>query len=67
MNSTIVISWVAMGFFAAWIATHSGRTGRHNSGVGNLTVGVWGSLLGGLVGYGSSAAGRDTTRSPSTR
>ena len=51
MNSLIVISWVAMGAFAAWIATHlvKDRSLSPSSGIGNLAVGVLGALLGGLA------------------
>jgi uncharacterized membrane protein YeaQ/YmgE (transglycosylase-associated protein family) len=47
MNSLIIISWVAMGFFAAWIGKHVIRSSSP-SGVGNLAVGILGSLLGGV-------------------
>ena len=51
MNSLIVISWVAMGAFAAWIGTHlvKDRSRAASSGIGNLAVGVLGALLGGLA------------------
>ena len=51
MNSLIVISWVAMGAFAAWIGTHlvKDRSRSPSSGIGNLAVGVLGALLGGLA------------------
>jgi uncharacterized membrane protein YeaQ/YmgE (transglycosylase-associated protein family) len=49
MNSLIVISWVAMGFFAAWIGTHLFKVHHQNGGVANLAVGVLGALLGGLL------------------
>jgi uncharacterized membrane protein YeaQ/YmgE (transglycosylase-associated protein family) len=48
MNSLIVISWVAMGAFAAWIGTHLLKDRGRSSGVGNLAVGILGALLGGL-------------------
>jgi uncharacterized membrane protein YeaQ/YmgE (transglycosylase-associated protein family) len=51
MNSLIVISWVAMGFFVAWIETHllKDRDLSNSSGAGNLAVSVLGALLGGLL------------------
>jgi uncharacterized membrane protein YeaQ/YmgE (transglycosylase-associated protein family) len=48
MNSLIVISWVTMGFFAAWIGTHIAKDRSRGGGVGNLAVAVLGALLGGL-------------------
>jgi uncharacterized membrane protein YeaQ/YmgE (transglycosylase-associated protein family) len=51
MNSLIVISWVAMGAFAAWIGTHITRNRARGSGVGNLAVGILGALLGGLLAH----------------
>jgi uncharacterized membrane protein YeaQ/YmgE (transglycosylase-associated protein family) len=52
MNSLIVLSWVATGFFVAWIATHFTRDRSRGGGVGNLAVSVLGALLGGLGAQG---------------
>ena len=51
MNWLIVVSWVAMGFFAAWIGTHLEKDRVSAGGIANLAVGVLGALLGGLVMY----------------
>jgi uncharacterized membrane protein YeaQ/YmgE (transglycosylase-associated protein family) len=48
MNSLIVISWIGIGFFAAWIGTHLVKERSRGGGIGNLAVSVLGSLLGGL-------------------
>lgn len=48
MNSLIVISWIGMGVFAAWIGTHLARDRSRGSGMGNLIVAILGALLGGL-------------------
>jgi uncharacterized membrane protein YeaQ/YmgE (transglycosylase-associated protein family) len=50
MNSLIVISWVTVGAFAAWIGRHLVRdkSTARSSGIGNLAVGVLGALLGGF-------------------
>jgi uncharacterized membrane protein YeaQ/YmgE (transglycosylase-associated protein family) len=52
MNSLLVLSWVAMGFFAAWIGTHFVRDRSRGGGVGNLAAAVLGALLGGLGANG---------------
>jgi uncharacterized membrane protein YeaQ/YmgE (transglycosylase-associated protein family) len=49
MNATIVVSWIAVGCFVAWIGTHLRKEQTHNSGVANLAEGVFGALLGGFV------------------
>jgi uncharacterized membrane protein YeaQ/YmgE (transglycosylase-associated protein family) len=61
MNSLIVISWVSMGVFVAWIETHLVKDPSlsHSSGVGNLAVSVLGALLGGLLTH-SLVHGRQT-------
>jgi uncharacterized membrane protein YeaQ/YmgE (transglycosylase-associated protein family) len=51
MNFTIVISWVAIGFFTGWIATHIRKEQTFNHGLSNLAVGVLGALLGGLAAF----------------
>jgi len=48
MNSLLVLSWVAMGVFVAWIGTHLVRDRSRGRGVGNLAVCIFGALLGGL-------------------
>jgi uncharacterized membrane protein YeaQ/YmgE (transglycosylase-associated protein family) len=48
MSSLIVISWIGMGFFAAYIANHLVKDRSRGSGIGNLAVCVLGALLGGL-------------------
>ena len=48
MNSLLVLSWVGMGVFVAWIGTHLVRDRSRGGGVGNLAVCVLGALLGGL-------------------
>jgi uncharacterized membrane protein YeaQ/YmgE (transglycosylase-associated protein family) len=42
------ISWVAIGFFVAWIGSHLEAHGPAK-GVSNIGVGVLGALLGGLA------------------
>jgi uncharacterized membrane protein YeaQ/YmgE (transglycosylase-associated protein family) len=49
MSVTMVLSWVAIGFFNAFIATHLVKDPHYNSGASNLAVGVFGALLGGLL------------------
>jgi uncharacterized membrane protein YeaQ/YmgE (transglycosylase-associated protein family) len=49
MTSAIVISWVGIGAFVAWIATHLRKDRRPNALAANLLVGVAGALVGGLV------------------
>ena len=52
MNSLLVLSWVATGFFAAWIGTHFTTDRSRGGGVGNLAVSILGALLGGLGAHG---------------
>jgi uncharacterized membrane protein YeaQ/YmgE (transglycosylase-associated protein family) len=59
MNSLIVLSWVGLGFFAAWIETHLMKDRSHTSGMGNLAVSVLGALLGGMLVF-SAVHGRQT-------
>jgi uncharacterized membrane protein YeaQ/YmgE (transglycosylase-associated protein family) len=48
MNSLIVVSWVGVGAFVAWIGTHMAKDQSRGAGIGNLAVCVLGALLGGL-------------------
>jgi uncharacterized membrane protein YeaQ/YmgE (transglycosylase-associated protein family) len=49
MNTLIVLSWVGVGAFVAWISTHLAKVPAHNAGVANLAVGVLGALIGGTA------------------
>ena len=51
MNSTIVISWVAIGFFVAFISTHLVKDRARRDGLANVTTGVLGALLGGVAAH----------------
>jgi uncharacterized membrane protein YeaQ/YmgE (transglycosylase-associated protein family) len=51
MNSTIVISWVAIGCFVAWISTHLVKERTRRAGLANLATGIFGALLGGLAAH----------------
>ncbi|HEY2728620.1 MAG TPA: hypothetical protein VGK52_01690 [Polyangia bacterium] len=48
LSVVAAISWVAVGFFVAWIGTHLEANGPAK-GVSNIGVGVLGALIGGLA------------------
>jgi uncharacterized membrane protein YeaQ/YmgE (transglycosylase-associated protein family) len=51
MNSTIVISWVAIGCFVAFVSTHLVKDRARRDGLANLATGIFGALLGGFAAH----------------